>query len=283
MIETRGRFCFLIKKQNRPLYSVVLFMKIFRNSLIILLLMLTPAWPGVSSSLWQTKKSQHFVVYYQEAPEDFVDELIARAEDYYNGIVDDLGFRRMDFWSWDNRAKIYLYNNADGFHNDTQRSEWAGAVVSVNNRTIKTFVGQESFFDSILPHEMTHIIFREFIGAKASLPLWIDEGVAGSQEQSNLKTRLEIARGLVAKEQYIKLDKFSEIYTLGDITPYVFYSQAASLIVFLIKEQGREGFLDFSRALRDGADWKKAIASVYHFSSLEEMEKEWIANLEGEE
>ncbi|MDP2043780.1 MAG: hypothetical protein Q8K15_01270, partial [Candidatus Omnitrophota bacterium] len=139
-------------------------MRIFRNSLIILLLMLTRAWPEVNSSLWQTKKSQHFIIYYQEAPEDFVDELITRAEDYYNGIVDDLGFRRMDFWSWDNRAKIYLYKNADDFHNDTQYSEWAGAVVSVENRMIKTFVGQQGFFDSILPHEMTHIIFREFIG-----------------------------------------------------------------------------------------------------------------------
>jgi hypothetical protein len=240
-----------------------------------LLIFLAPAFAEVSSSLWQAKKSQHFIIYYQEAPEDFVDELITRAEDYYNGIVDNLGFRRMDFWSWDNRAKIYLYNNADDFHNHTQRSEWAGAVVSVNNRTIKTFVGQQGFFDSILVHEMTHIIFREFIGAKVSLPLWIDEGVAGSQEQSNLRTRLQIAKGLVAKEQYIKLDKFSEIYNLDNITPYVFYSQAASLIVFLIKEQGREGFLDFSRALRDGKDWEKAILSVYNFSSLDEMEKEW--------
>lgn len=240
-----------------------------------MLISLAPAFAEVNSSFWQAKKSQHFVIYYQEAPEDFVDELITRAEDYYNGIVDDLGFRRMDFWSWDNRAKIYLYKNADDFHKDSRRSEWAGAMVSVNNRTIETFVGQPGFFDSILPHEMTHIIFREFIGPKASLPLWIDEGVAGSQEQSNLKTRLEIAKGLVAKEQYIKLDKFSEIYSLGDITPYVFYSQAASLIDFLIKEQGREGFLDFSRALRDGKDWKEAIFSVYHFSSLDEMEKEW--------
>lgn len=250
-------------------------MKIFRNSLIILLLMLTPAWPEVSSSLWQAKKSQHFIIYYQEAPEDFVDELITRAEDYYNGIVDNLGFRRMDFWSWDNRAKIYLYNNADDFHNDTQRSIWAGAVVSVENRTIKTFVGQQGFFDSLLPHEMTHIIFREFIGAKASLPLWIDEGVASSQEQSNLKARLQAAKGLVAKKEYISLDKFSEIYNLDNITPYAFYAQAASLIVFLIKHQGREDFLDFSRAMRDGRDWKKAIFSTYSFSSLDEMEKEW--------
>ncbi len=77
----------------------------------------------------------------------------------------------MDVWSWDNRAKIYLYNNAGNFHNDPQHSEWAGAVVSVENRTIKTFVGQEGFLASILQNEMKHILFREFIGAKASLPL----------------------------------------------------------------------------------------------------------------
>jgi len=231
----------------------------------------------VTASYWQTSKSQHFIIYYQEAPAGFVDELINKAENYYNGIVDELGYRRMDFWSWDNRAKIYLYKNADDFHTDTQRSAWAGAVVSVRNRIMKTFVGQDHFFDSLLPHEMTHIIFREFIGVNTPLPLWIDEGVASSQEKSNLYARMQIAKDLVAKNQYIKLDKFSEISKPGEdtVAPDIFYSEAASLIVFLIRDKGRERFLDFSRSLRDGVDWKNALLKTYNFLTLEELEKEW--------
>jgi len=232
----------------------------------------------VFSSLWQTEKSQHFIIYYQTAQPAFVEELISKSEDYYNSIVDELGYRRLDFWSWDNRAKIYLYQDAEDFHNDTQRAAWAGAVVSVGSREIKTYVGQGGFFDSLLPHEMTHIIFREFIGRNVILPLWIDEGVASSQEKSNLYARMRAAKGLVSKNEYLSLDKLSKVTNLDEkITPRVFYAQAASLIVFLIRERGKDNFLEFSRSLRDGTDWKKALFKAYNFSSLEEMEEKWKA------
>lgn len=247
------------------------------NCLLLTLFLLVPARAEVVASYWQTSKSQHFIVYYQETPSGFVDELINKAEDYYNGIVDELGYRRFDFWSWDNRAKIYLYKNSEDFLAQTKRSAWAGAVVSVHNRLIQTFVGQQYFFDSLLPHEMTHIIFREFIGANIPLPLWIDEGVASSQEKGSLNSRMQMARELILKGEYIKLDKFSEITSpdVNTVSPRLFYSQAASLIVFLIREKGKGDFLDFSRALRDGMDWKSALLKTYNFSSLQDLEKSW--------
>jgi len=129
----------------------------------------------------------------------------------------------------------------------------------------------------LLPHEMTHVIFREFIGVNTPLPLWIDEGVASSQEKSYLSARMQLARDLVVKNQYIKLEKLSEVSNLGEnsVSPNVFYSEAASLIVFLIREKGKDRFLDFSRALRDGTNWKSALLKTYNFLSLEAMENEW--------
>jgi len=235
-----------------------------------------PALAQVDASYWKTDKSQHFIVYSQGAPDGAVDELIDRAEKYYNGIVEELGFRRFDFWSWDNRARIYLYKDAADFHRDTGRSEWSGGVVYVHNRTIQTYIGQAGFFDSLLPHEMTHIIFREFIGKNIRLPLWIDEGVACSQEKSNLQARLQAARESVVNGTYIKLDRLSGINQVDDkATARLFYSEAASLIVFLIREKGKERFLEFSRALRDGTDWQRALLKVYRFANLEAMEEEW--------
>ncbi len=136
-----------------------------------------PVYAQVTSSLWQTDKTQHFIINYQQVPPGYIAEVIEKAEKYYNSIVDDLGYRRLDFWSWDNRAKIYLYNTSAEYINDTKRIKWLGASVNVKDRVIMSFIGQDNFFDSILPHEMAHIIFREFIGNKTDLPLWIEEGV----------------------------------------------------------------------------------------------------------
>ncbi|MFH1678114.1 MAG: peptidase MA family metallohydrolase [Candidatus Omnitrophota bacterium] len=250
-------------------------MKIAITILLFLSFLTVPLSADVVTSFWQTEKSQHFVVYYQEAPVGFIDNLISKAENYYNSIMEELGFRRFDFWSWENRAKIYLYPNAEQFHSQTQRESWAGAVVSVNNRTIQSFVGQKDFFDSILPHEMAHIIFREFVGQRIALPLWIDEGVASSQEKSYLAARLQNAKNLVLQNDYIKFYKFFEVYKLDDVSPQLFYSQSASMIIFLMRNYGKERFLDFSRKIRDGIAWKKALFDIYHFKDTDEMEEAW--------
>ena len=229
----------------------------------------------VDSSLWQTEKSQHFIIYYQEDTTGFVKELINQAEKYYNSIVDELGFRRFDFWSWDNRAKIYLYKNNSNYIKDTQRAAWSGAMVSVKTRTIKTYIGQINFFDSMLPHEMTHIIFREFVGERIDLPLWLDEGIACSQEKTNLANRMSAAKNIVNQDAYLKFNNLFEIRDYTLIVPYTFYAESASIIVFLIDEYGNEKFLDFCRKLRDGEPWKQALFGAYHFFNSEDMERAW--------
>lgn len=229
----------------------------------------------VSEALWNTEKTQHFIIYYQSADIGFIRSLAHTAEKNYNSIVDELGFRRMDFWSWDNRAKIYIYDGPQDYHDEAMRDEWSRAVVFVHTRTIKSYQGQQGFFDSILPHEMTHIIFREFVGTQVPLPLWIDEGVASSQEKSHLQGRLAFAKGLIQQGKYIRFDKLFGIYRMDDVSPQVFYAQSASLIVFLIRQYGRERFVDLSRRLRDGIPWYRAILDVYRFRDFSAMESAW--------
>ncbi|MDD3988408.1 MAG: peptidase MA family metallohydrolase, partial [Candidatus Omnitrophica bacterium] len=124
-------------------------------------------------------------------------------------------------------------------------------------------------------HEMTHIIFREFVGTKIALPLWIDEGVASSQEKSHLQGRLQFARNLIEQGKYINFDKFFQIYRIVDVQPKVFYSQSASIIVFLLDRYGKERFVEFSRKLRDGTPWDKALLGVYRFKDFGQMEDAW--------
>ncbi len=229
----------------------------------------------VISSFWQTDKSQHFIVNYQHAPYGYIPEIIDRAEKYYNGIIDQLGYRRFDFWSWDNRARIYLFKEGADYIKDTNRVGWSGASVNVKDRVIKTFIGQKNFFDSILPHEMAHIIFREFVGEKADLPLWIEEGVACSQEKSALKERLRGIKELLNEGAYIEINKLSALQDYSSIDPAIFYSESASLIVFLLKRYGPGQFLDFSRQLRDGVKWQEALLKSYQFENLNEFESKW--------
>jgi len=237
----------------------------------------------VRTSFWQDKKSQHFIIYYQGATAEYVDNLINSAEKYYNDIVDELGFRRFDFWTWDERAKIYLYNSSEEYLNDTGRMAWSGAMVNIKKRTIKTFINQENFMQSILPHEMAHIIFREFIGLSIRLPLWLDEGVACSQEKVYLSERLLFAKHLVKSKMHIPIKRLSEISDYNLVVPKVFYAEAASLVVFLLEGYDKEKFLDFSRRLRDdNKGWRETLLGAYRFSDIEDFQTQWQAYIEKE-
>jgi len=131
---------------------------------------------------WKVRKSTHFNIYYKEAPNQYIDKVLKIAEDYYDTITNDLSFRRFDFWSWNKRCKIYLYPFKKEYQKVTGRPFWPGATADIKKREIRTFIFQKNFLEMALPHEMAHLIFREFVGYRTSLPLWLDEGAACFEE-----------------------------------------------------------------------------------------------------
>src|SRR3990167_781620 len=103
---------------------------------------------------WNDEKSDHFIVYFHHANPNYVAEIIRRAESYYNSIAEDFGFTRYgEFWTWDNRAKIYVYDNNADYQKDTNSPKWSGAHVNINKREIYTYINMKDFYDVILPHE----------------------------------------------------------------------------------------------------------------------------------
>lgn len=229
---------------------------------------------------WEVEKSDHFIVYFRGAPPRYLDQLIARAERHYDQITAQLGFTRFDgFWTWDERAKIYLYPDRDEYQRMTHQPGWSEAGANVLEREIHTYVEMEGFLEMALPHELGHIIFREFIGSGRALPLWLDEGIACFLEEGRKSDRLTAAKALVSSERFIPLERLCRLGRDQLDEPEVFYAEAASLIEFLFRRHGQERFVDYCRRLRDRQDWQDALKRVYGFGSLSEMNEEWVAFL----
>ena len=228
-------------------------------------------------SFWESKRSTHFTVYYKSTESnDYVNEVLRYAERYYESITEELGFRRFDFWTWDNACKIYLYPTAKEYYAATGQPEWSGATAYLRERTIKTFVRMEKFLETILPHEMAHLIFREFVGYNVMLPLWLDEGVSSLMEESQRKQHLFLARALLRSQIFIPLPKLTRIVKEGLVMPGVFYAESASVIEFLLQKYGREKFVDYCRKLRDNKNWELSLKEVYRFKDLSDMNDKWL-------
>lgn len=259
----------------------------FKKSSIFLLCLVSFLNVALAQDLpegWTEKKSRHFIINYDSGVDPIYAKRISyKAESYYKTIINNLGFRRFDFWTWEKRCKIFLYSSQKEYYNDNERPEWSAGEVNIRQRTISSYIQGEDFLDSVLPHEMGHLIFREFVGQKRWIPLWLDEGVACFSEAKSRPERFRIARSLVRADMYIPLEDLTRINSPDSIIlPVIFYSQAASLVDFLLTNYGKDDFLDFSRKVRDGENWREALRSVYDFKTVAKMEEAWVEYLSDE-
>lgn len=249
---------------------------------LILFFLFAGGSPCQAEDKWLESRSTHFIVYYMNASSDFIQKVVDESEGHYNDIAESLGFNRFDFWLWDNRAKVYIYDSVDAYR-ATGQPEWSGGASIPEQKLIYSYPTAQGFFEHLLPHEIGHIIFREFVGFNNSaIPGWLDEGVASYQESMNDRG-MKIAINTAARQNRLIgiNDLFSlDPYSMRDTNMVnLFYAQSVSLVDYLVKEFGRDKFVTFCQDLRDKRDFRRALSSNYPFSGIQEFEEGWKKHL----
>jgi hypothetical protein len=173
-----------------------------------------------------------------------------------------------------------------------------------------SYFGSKDFADTILPHEIAHLIFRDFVGFKGVVPLWLDEGVAQWTEEKKRQQVKKMAKEMYFNNGLLTMNDMMK-FPIGDITSgenvyirptrtrsgekgvlfltgdnliTVYYVQAVSLVGFLIEKFGKINFTDFCRSLRDGKGLEEALTAVYsaHIRNLDDFDDQWRAYVENE-
>jgi hypothetical protein len=252
---------------------------------------------------WHEKKSEHFVVYFAQ-DDEFAQTVLDAAEKDYRNIAYDLGYARYsEFWTWDKRVKIYIFPDRNSFLKSTSQPNWSEGMADYTNKEIVSYVWGKGFVESLLPHEMAHLIFRDFVGFKGDVPLWLDEGVAQWEEEAKRKDMksmiqrnfqldnlllvsdimklniesLKDKQGVLIRSTRTKDDKDGVIFLSANNLIELFYLESVSLVGYLIEKFGSESFSGFCRELRDGKGVEEALKIAYplHIRSLREFEDGW--------
>jgi hypothetical protein len=235
---------------------------------------------GLCQEKWQAYHALHFDIFYRQVPEDFVRAVEQNAEKYFEEINRNLGYSRWMARNHDDRITIYIYKDQDDYINSAQQEKWSAGVAFYQQRLIRTFPTDHGFFDSILPHEMGHIIFREFIGTNTSVPCWIDEGVAMFQERAKRWGANKVVKQAISEGRFIPLLPLSQLRLAENTSREnidLFYAEAASLVYYLIEELGENRFLQLSRKLRDGKEFISALGESYgRFHTLQGLNNAWM-------
>jgi hypothetical protein len=185
---------------------------------------------------------------------------------------------------WDRRCDVYLYATAEEYSRETTVTASSpghsnmdlkgGRVVS---RSIYLHVDHAETFNSVLPHEATHVVLAGRFGG-LQVPRWADEGMAVLSEPPNRVERY--LRNLSRYDQDHRLLGVGPLMKLNDypearlVDP--FYTQSVSLVDYLSKERGPKAFAAFLRdGLRDG--YEPALRKHYQIEGFTELERRWRA------
>jgi hypothetical protein len=294
-----------IKIKKAPIYSVLFF---------ILLLAFQPNPSQATDDKWLELKGEHFIVF-TPGPENFKNsslakETLEKAEKYYKSIAFDLDSASSgNFWTWDNRIKIYLYPQKELYLKATGQPDWSEGMADKKTKEIASFIGSRKFLESVLPHEITHLIFENMLGGENTVPRWLDEGVA--QWEEDLTTQHDFqkkARDLFQNDSLLSLkdifrinikyfnkeDKkifFRTVHTQDDHLGLLvlssnnlidsYYIESASIVGFLKGSYGTEHFLQFCHELQNGKTFEESLILAYpeYIKTVEELEDKWRAYL----
>ena len=199
------------------------------------------------------------------------------AETAYQRIMVDTGLA--SFKPLGGLYKIVLYANAEEYRKKTSQPSWAAAI-SVGN-AVYSYEG--AHLDRVLSHELTHLIYYEYIGRVVPEQRWLAEGLAVYEEH---KAGQPPSGGSAPPQppwpagwQPLSLESLILMAPASerDYTVNAWYAQAESMVRFMIERGGRIGFAQFLAALRQDAAFDRAIAGAFPgvWSSLADLYQAW--------
>ncbi|MBI2384571.1 MAG: hypothetical protein HYV14_01025 [Elusimicrobia bacterium] len=235
-------------------------------------------YPGLEAGA-QENSSLHFKV--KAYGQDTVLGVSNQAEAAYTRIMTDTG---LNSFMPRGLYQIVVYGTQDEYRKKTGQPDWSGGVAVGN--AIYTY--SSARVDAVLSHEITHLIWFEYMGRVNPDHRWVNEGLAVFQENKAVGSRgqgdlFSSVRGTM-RSQTIPMDQMIRLVPATERAYEVslWYAQAESMVRFMIERGGRIGFSQFLGALRYDKNLDQAVAEGFPGSwrTLEELERDWKRSLQ---
>jgi hypothetical protein len=191
--------------------------------------------------------------------------------------------RDLNQWAGSRRIKIYIFDDPSEYQRNAGGPGWSDGSSMQRFRSIYSYVGAQKFIDTVLPHEMGHIIFRNVIGFEnRGVPSWIEEGVSSLQEKKDdafVRAAIKDARSsgvLISLHDLSRMD----IRVIQDTARIdLFYAQSYSMVKYLTDKFGWEKFMSVCRMLANAKDIEPIMAAGFGFQDISALEADWQRNI----
>lgn len=137
---------------------------------------------------------------------------------------------------------------------------------------------RERILDSVLPHEITHMIFASHF--REPLPRWADEG--GATIVEHVSERNKYRRILDQSLRTGRGIAFNRMFAMAEYPPDIMplYAQGYSLAEYLVQTGGRRKYVEFIGDGLKSDDWSGAIRRHYGIGDVGKLQNTWLAWVE---
>jgi tetratricopeptide (TPR) repeat protein len=238
----------------------------------------SPAGKWAAREKWIDLETANCVVYYKNTK--YAKVVAKRVEDTLQRVTEQLQYTRLD-WHKD-KCKVFVFDDAKAWAEFVEESgtttEWASGFAYPPLREVYMHAGDpDDMLNRVLPHELTHVIHREYADRDAYLPLWLLEGLACYNEFTGKEQRLGLVKSALTSGRLIPLEHLTafETYPRGEEVVDLFYAESLALVEFIIERFGHDGLVRLHKKLKSVDEFDKLVKRTFKMD-VEEFERQWL-------
>ena len=183
-----------------------------------------------------------------------------------------------------NKILVMIFGEKESYMSFTKRPPWSGAASDLKADTMYVLEGRSFYPLSV--HELTHLYFDGYFLPTIS-PLWLSEGMAVYMQIYATKQKPGWVDGSlrnILAGRYIPLENMMDTDDLSNLTTEqaeIWYTQAYSLVDYLLNERSRDEFYQFCNELKSGAPVHQALYRAYGmpFTKVSVLQNVWLHDL----
>ncbi len=226
---------------------------------------------------FMTGETFNYLIYRQNQPVSA--KLKSLLDDIHGNLMLDL--TPFTLVSKPNKILVMLFENRDSYMGYTSRPAWSGAASDLRADTMYVLEGPNFFPLSV--HELTHLYFDGYFLPSIS-PLWLSEGMAVYMQIYSTQrkpTWLEPGIERILAGQYINLDEMMQMEDLSSLSTSqaeLWYTQAYSVVSYLLNSRSRDEFYRFCNELKSGTPAYLALYRAYGmpFTKISALQNVWL-------
>ncbi len=134
----------------------------------------------------------------------------------------------------------------------------------------------DTWLESVVPHELSHLVSDLYYAAGSGLPIFLEEGLATYNEAINRERFLEYVRQMAALGYLISLSDLPAAIRSADVDVAILaYRESASVFAFIVERWGVEKLPAFLGAFtKPGVRFEDALTATFGMN-LDTFEREW--------